>query len=41
MKFDQMKIDLANRKKRLSENVNFKFMVDWIMYVRGLIGDQT
>lgn len=41
VKFDQMKIDLANRKTRLNENVNFKFMVDWIMYVRGLSGDQT
>ena len=41
VKFDQMKIDLANRKTRLCENVNFKFMVDWIMYVRGLSGDQT
>ena len=35
-KFDQLKLDLANRKTRLSENVNFQFMVNWIMHVRGL-----
>ena len=40
-KFDQLKIDLANRQTRLCENINLKFIVDWIMYVRGLSTNLT